>query len=86
MKVACSLASSRETCAVCGACGDGEEFDLGGVEGDGGAGAVEGEVDGLGAGKGRGFEVGRESERVVLGVDAGGKALGVGCGCESGCG
>ena len=56
---------------------DGLEGDLGGVEGDVIGGLGQGYVDGFDAGEGRGLEVGGESERVVLGTDGLGKALGV---------
>ena len=66
---------------------DGLKFDLGRIQGDGIAGRVEGEIDVFGAGKGRGFEIGGEGERIVLGVDATRETLGMSCGggCE-GCG
>ena len=66
--------------------GDGLEGDLGGVEGDVIGGLGEGYVDGLGAGEGGGFEVGREGERVVRGNNVRRQALGAGCGGGGQCG
>ncbi len=80
VKVACCLSLSRETVAVCSLSAgldlDRLEGDLDGVEGDGRAGLLQVHVDGLGAGVGGGLEVGRERERVVLGPDGLGQALG----------
>ncbi len=55
--------------------GHGEKSDLGGVEGDGIAGVLEGEIDGFFAGKGGGGEVGREVEGVVPRQGTGREAL-----------
>ena len=83
VKVACCFSLSRETVAGC--CLPTApsypvtylKADLGGVEGDVIGGLGKGHVDGLDAGEGRGLEVGREGERVVLGANGLGKALGV---------